>query len=354
MTLEELRAAVDELDRKLVDLLSERAERVLAIAKNKQENDLSAFDPAREQEVFARVRSLNPGPLSDGSLLAIYREIVSACRLLERRLTVAYYGPAGTNTHLAALDRFGSGADLAPVDSIADVFLAVEKKQADLGVVPVENSSAGVVPAALDAFASTRLKICAELYLEAEHFLLSKAPSLAEVKRLYSHPQPLAQCRGWLRANLPKVEVVEAASTARAAELAAGEPSSAAIATELAGRLYGLPALAARIQDQADNWTRFFVVGLTESKPTGKDKTSTVFSVKHEAGALFQALEVFHRHEINLTFIQSHPAREAPWEYVFFVDFQGHQAEEKIARALDELRTRTSQLRVLGSYPEAG
>jgi chorismate mutase/prephenate dehydratase len=351
--LDDLRAAVDELDRQLIELLGERARRVLAIAQNKRQSRLSIFDPAREQEIFARALALNPGPLPEESLRAIYREILSACRLLEKQLTVAYYGPAGTNTHLAALRRFGSGAQFLPEESIADVFLAVEKKQAELGVVPVENSSAGVVPDALDAFSSTRLKICAEVYLEAEHFLLSKAPSLSEVKRLYSHPQALAQCRNWLRANLPHVETVEAASTARAAELAAAEAGAAAIATELAGQLYGLPTLAARIQDQADNWTRFFVVGSADSKPTGRDKTSLVFSVKHEAGALCQALEVFRRHQINLTFIQSHPTRQAPWEYLFFVDLQGHQEDEKTARALAELKGCTLQVRVLGSYPEA-
>ncbi len=272
--------------------------------------------------------------------------------MLEKQLTVAYYGPAGTFTHLAARKKFGP-AEMQPYDSIGEVFVAVEKKEADLGVVPIENSTGGVVPYTLDAFLESKLRICAEVYVDIEQFLLSHAPSLNDIKRVYSHPQPLQQCRIWLRTHLPKAELIAVGSTSRAAEMAAKDPETAAVGPELSGQLHGLPVLVSHIHDQADNRTRFFVIGNTSTAPSGRDKTSLLFMLPHEAGSLYRALEVFSKHHVNMTFIQSHPTKQTQWEYLFFVDIEGHADSSELQGALKDLEATTRVLRVLGSYPEA-
>ena len=352
MPLDKLRREVDQVDSAILDLLNQRAAKVVEIGRLKQQQGGEVFDPARERQILDRLTSANRGPLSAQAVGDIFAAIFAAHRLLEKQLVVAYYGPAGTFTHIAARAKFG-GADLRPLDAIADVFAAVAKREADIGVAPIENTTAGVVPLTLDALVESKLVICAEIYVDIEHYLLSRAGSLNDVKRIYSHPQALAQCRIWLRSNLPRVELVPMGSTARAAELAAAEPDSAAIGPALAGELHGLPALASRIQDQPDNRTRFFAVSRAAARPSGRDKTSLVFSLPHRAGSLHRALAVLSRHQINLTFIQSHPTKQTPWEYMFFVDVQGHAEDETLSGALAEFRECTSALRVLGSYPEA-
>jgi chorismate mutase/prephenate dehydratase len=353
MDIDNLRREIDELDDAILELLNRRAEKAIEIGRAKKQADREVFDPSRERQILGRLEAAGKGPLPPGALREIYGTIFAANRLLEKQLAVAYYGPAGTFTHIAARGKFGGSAELRPADTIGDVFLAVEKKDADFGVVPVENTTAGVVPLTLDAFMESKLTVCAEIYVDIEHNLLSHATALEAIARVYSHPSALAQCRVWLRANLPTAELIPVGSTARAAELAGGEPDSAAIGPALAAELNDIPILRAKIQDQADNRTRFVVVGRLAASPSGADKTSLLFSVPHKAGALHSALGVLSSHEINMTFIQSHPTKQTPWEYMFFVDVEGHQSDAQLSAALRELRDHTLVLRVLGSYPEA-
>jgi chorismate mutase/prephenate dehydratase len=356
-----LRRDIDRLDEALLKLLNRRAQKVLKIGLLKRRaaalgraavHLLPYYDPARERQVLDRLAAANRGPLPPAAVQDIFAAILAAHRLLEKQLMVAFYGPSGSFTHIAARRKFGA-ADLRPVDAIADVFANVAKKEADLGVVPIENTTAGVVPLTLDELMESKLKILAEIYVDIEHHLLTHCRSLSAVKRVYSHPSAIAQCRIWLKANLPGVEVIPVGNTARAAELAAAEREAAAIAPALAGELYSLPALASRIHDQPDNRTRFFVIGHQSAPPSGRDKTSLVFSLPHRAGSLHRALGALSKHQVNMTFIQSHPTKQTPWEYMFFVDVQGHAEEPQLTRALADLRECTLNLRVLGSYPEA-
>jgi len=352
MDIEELRARIDEIDERILALLAERGELAQAIAKAKQEKSATAFVPSRERQIMERVVALNRGPLSGEAIRAIYEQIIAACRVLESPLSVAYLGPAGSFSHLAVRRKFGADAMLLPFATVEEVFAAVEKKKVNFGVAPVENSIAGVERSTLDRFVGSVVQICAEHYVEIEHHLLSNSP-LDKIKRVYSHPQALEQCRGWLMTNLAGAEMVEVSSTSRAAQLAASEPTAAAVGPELAASLYHLPIVASSIQDRPDNRTRFLIIGEVPAEPSGKDKTSLLFSVPHRAGALWEALGVFQRHGINMTMIESRPTKQTPWEYVFFVDVQGHAAEELLSAALQELAAHTSFLKVLGSYPEA-
>lgn len=357
MDIDAIRREIDTLDTDILELLNRRAEQAIKIGRLKEETGSAVFDPAREKQILDRLAAINRGPLSAAALREIFGAIFAAHRLLEKQLAVAYYGPAGSFTHLAARVKFGAAAELCPMDTISDVFHAVEKKDADLGVVPVENTTGGVVPLTLDAFVESNLRICAESYVDIEHYLLSHCKSLDQVTRVYSHPQGLAQCRIWLRTNLPRAELISAGSTARAVELASAEgeqrATAAAVGSAFAGELHGLPVLRAKIHDLPDNRTRFFVIGRLEPAPTGNDKTSLVFWVEHKAGALHRALGVLTEHRVNMTFIQSHPIKQTPWEYLFFVDVVGHTGDSALSQALTELRDQTTLLRVLGSYPEA-
>jgi chorismate mutase/prephenate dehydratase len=353
MTIDDVRREIDELDNSILELLSRRAEKVLEIGRLKEQTQRAVFDAARERRILERLEARNRGPLPKGAIEDIFGAIIAAHRVLEKQLVVAYYGPAGTFTHIAARKKFGDGADLQPCDSIGDVFVAIEKKDADLGVVPIENTTAGVVPYTLDAFMESKLKICAEMYVDIEHFLLSREPSLETVRKVYAHPQPLAQCRLWLHGNLPRADLIPVGSSGRAAEMALTEPNAAAIAPQLAAHLYDLPILVPRIHDQADNRTRFFVIGNAWAPPSGRDKTSLVFMLPHEAGSLHRALEVLAQHHVNMTFIQSHPTKQTQWEYLFFVDVEGHADTPEMRTALEALKAHTLTVRVLGSYPEA-
>jgi chorismate mutase/prephenate dehydratase len=351
MGLDEWRTRIDEIDRQLLRLLSQRAELSLEIGRAKRESGEPVLVPEREQEILDELTRLNSGPLPPGAVRAIWSEILSASRGLQRSFRVAYLGPQGTYTHLVAVRQFGSSAEFVPVRSIPEVFDEVERGRTDVGVVPIENSSEGVVNHTLDGLIDSELLICGEASLEIHHNLLSRAAELADVKRVFSHPQGLAQCREWLNRNLPDAEVVEMTSTSAAAEQAALDASTAAIASELAGQLYRVPALRERIEDYANNVTRFLTIGRRAAGRTGRDKTSILFSIRDEVGTLHRILEPFASARLSLTKIESRPTRRRPWEYVFFVDFQGHRDDPVTQGVLAAVRERCLFLKVLGSYP---
>ncbi len=354
MSIEDLRQQIDAIDTQLLDLLSNRAKLAQEVGKNKvRTSSAQFFAPERERQIFERLRERNQGPLSDASIQAIYTEIISASRALEAPMRIAYLGPAGTFSHRAALNKFGHSSDLKPTETIADVFHQVERDAADYGIVPVENSTEGVVPYTLDMFSQTRLKVCAEVFVPIDHHLATRAESLKNVKRLYTHPQSFAQSRAWIREHLPKAEVIEVTSNSKSAQMAAVDSEGAAICTDIAAEIYKVPVIAAHIEDSPHNRTRFLVIGQNEPQPSGKDKTSIFFSVRHKAGALLRSMAAFDAHNINLTMIESRPTKQMPWEYVFFIDFQGHIKDEAVAHALKMLEEQSLFVTVLGSYPEA-
>lgn len=351
MNLGDWRSRINDLDNQILTLLNQRAEAALQIGDLKRRQDVPSYVPEREAEIIARLTADNPGPLPAETVRTVWREILSGCRALERPLTVAYLGPRATFTHQAALQHFGSGATLAPARSIVDVFEDVERGRADYGVVPVENTTEGAVSVTLDRLSESETLICGERYLPIAQHLLSRARDLADVKMVMSHPQGIAQCRGWLAQHLPDVPTGEVTSTAAAAELAAGDATIAAIASELAGQLYGVPALRLGIEDHPHNSTRFLVIGRRPVGPTGRDKTSLLFAMPNEPGTLFKILEPLARRGLNLTKIESRPAKRRPWEYVMYIDLEGHRDTEAVASALDEIAGRTLFLKILGSYP---
>jgi chorismate mutase / prephenate dehydratase len=351
MGLDEWRARIDEIDRQLLRLLSQRAELSLEIGRAKRQSGEPVLVPEREQEILDELTRLNSGPLPATAVRAIWSEILSASRGLQRPFRVAYLGPQGTYTHLAAVRQFGSSAEFVPVRSIPEVFDEVERGRADVGTVPIENSSEGVVNHTLDGLIDSELLICGEVSLEIHHNLLSRAAELADVKRVFSHPQALGQCREWLTRHVPDAEVVEMTSTSAAAEQAALDASTAAIASELAGQLYRVPALRERIEDYGNNVTRFLAIGRRAAGRTGRDKTSILFSIRDEVGTLHRILEPFASARLSLTKIESRPTRRRPWEYVFFVDFQGHRDDPVTQGVLAAVRERCLFLKVLGSYP---
>jgi chorismate mutase/prephenate dehydratase len=343
MDLGDWRSRINNLDNQILLLLNQRAEAALQIGDLKRRQGSPSYVPERETEILRRLTAENAGPLPAEAVHAVWREVLSACRQLEHQLTVAFLGPLATFTHQAALSRFGSAAQYRPVRTIAEVFDDVERGRADHGVVPVENSTEGAVSVTLDRLIETGLTISGELYLDVAQHLLSRAEDLGAVKRVLSHPQGLAQCRDWLTRNLPDVPTEEVSSTAAAAEMAAADPMAAAIASELAGRHYGVPVLRARIEDNQQNATRFLVIGRQPGGVTGRDKTSILFAMRNEPGALYR----------NLTKIESRPARQRSWEYVMFVDFEGHRDTPVVAAVLAEIGRRALFMKILGSYPAA-
>jgi len=352
--LEQLRKAIGAKDRDLLDLLNSRAELSREIGRVKSETGIPVYDNGQETSIFRRLVEENPGPLRGSMVEAIFREIVSACRALQAPLRVACLGPEGSFSHGAALARFGSGAVMVPGESIFHVFDAVEREKADLAVVPVENSLEGAVNFTLDRLVSTPLKITGEILLPVHHCLLAPVPSRESPKRVYSHPQALAQCREWLRKNLPACRWIETASTAQGAKRALEDREGAALGSREAATLYGLHVLEERIEDHPSNVTRFLILGWRDTKPTGRDKTSILFGTKHEPGSLHRALEAFASEGVNLLKIQSHPWKDRVWEYLFFVDFAGHGEDEKVGRCLSSLEKEVTVLRILGSYPAEG
>ncbi len=353
MDLKKLRQEIDRLDTRLVELLSRRARVALRIGACKRSQRRAAYVPAREKKVLENVRRLNQGPLPAEALMAIYREIMSASIALEQPMRVAYLGPVATFTHQAARSRFGASVEYLPCETISDVFNAVQTRQADYGVAPVENSIEGAVTHTLDELAGSSLKICAEIYLRISHHLMAVQPERRLIRRIYSKDQVFGQCRNWLRINMPGVELSPVSSTARAAEMAAREKNTGALASLLAAEMYGLRVLARNVQDSGANTTRFLVLGAAAGSPTGQDKTSMLFSVKHRAGALHRVLSVFKRYGLNMTKIESRPSRQKAWEYLFFVDIEGHADEPRIQRALNDLEKHCTMCTVLGAYPRA-
>lgn len=352
MHVAELRKKIDALDRRLVGLLNARARMAVQIGQLKQVSAGEVYVPAREKAVLEHVRRANRGPLGKEAIAAIYREIMSSSLALERRIHVAYFGPATTFTHQAARLRFGASVDYVPCETIGDVFENVQKNQADYGVVPIENSTEGAVTHTLDEFVQTPLRICAEIYLPISHQLMAAGPRRG-IRRVVSHPQVLAQCRNWLHAKMPGLEIVPATSTARAAELAVHDRSVAAIGSILAAEHYHLRVLAADIQDLSGNMTRFLVMGKSFGHATGDDKTSIFFAVKHKAGALYSALGSLKKYRLNMTKIESRPNKLKAWEYLFFVDIEGHVEEQRVHNALRDLERHCTLMTVLGAYPRA-
>ncbi len=346
------RKAIDKFDAQIVRLLNERTKHVLAIGEIKRKAKEEIYAPHRERAVLQRICRKNHGPLTNESLRAVYLEVMSGALSLEKSLTVAYLGPEATFTHQAAIQRFGASLRYAPQKTIADVFTEVSKHRADYGVVPVENSTEGAVTHTLDMFVDSDLKIVAQIVLPVQHCLLADCPR-SQVRKLYAHPQALGQCRAWVHAHLPRVEIVETSSNARSAELAGKEKKAAAIAGLLAAERYDLPVLDHDIQDNIANATRFLVLGRQCSPPTGNDRTSLMFSLADRVGALYNALVAFRRYRINMTKIESRPSKRKAWEYIFFVDCEGHLEDRRLSKAVILLGEHCSYVRVLGSYPDS-
>jgi len=352
MNIPDHRQAIDKLDAQIIKLLNQRTQHVLAIGELKRKSGHEIYAPHREQAVLKRISKMNQGPLRQESLHAIYREIMSSALALEKSMQVAYLGPEATFTHQAAIRRFGSSLRYSSQKTISDVFTEVSKNRAEYGVVPVENSTEGIVTHTLDMFVDSDLKIVAQIVLPVQHCLLSNS-SRSQIKKLYGHPQALGQCRVWLQNNLPRAEVLETSSNARSAEIAAREPNSAAIASILAAEKYHLEVLEYDIQDNAYNATRFLVLGRVFPPPTGKDRTSILVSVTDKVGALHSALAAFRRYRINMTKIESRPSKRKAWEYFFFIDLDGHVQDKKVAKALGDLAEHCHLVKVLGSFPNS-
>jgi chorismate mutase/prephenate dehydratase len=362
MNIPQHRKAIDKFDAQIVRLLNERTRHVLEIGALKLKAGEPIYAPDRERIVLQSLCKFNQGPMTDESLRAIYREVMSSALSLEKTMTIAYLGPEATFTHQAAIQKFGSSLRYSAQRTIADVFAEVSKNSADYGVVPVENSTEGVVTHTLDTFMESDLKIVAQIVLPIRYCLAGRA-SARDIQRLYIHPQALAQCRLWVQRHLPKAEILETSSNARSAELAAHPPSNgspparrlktAAITGVLAAEKYHLKILEHNLQDFTGNATRFLVLGRQCGPPTGHDRTSLVLSVADEVGALYNALAPFRRYRLNMTKIESRPSKRKAWEYFFFVDCDGHQNDRNVARAIASLRTVCNFAKVLGSYPDS-
>ncbi len=350
--LEAIRHEIDELDVELLALVNRRAGLAKKVAEVKDdEGSAHYYRPEREAEVLRSLVEGNDGPLPGEHIARIFQEIVSACRALQKPLAVAYLGPEGTFSERAALKHFGHAIDSRPVDSIGAVFRQVESGGGDYGVVPIENSTEGVVGHTLDLFVSSELSICGEVELRIHHCLMAKGGSLADIAKIYSHQQSFAQCRRWLDANLPQAKQETVSSNAEAARRAAAQSGCAAIAGEAVADDYRLRVLASNIEDEPGNTTRFVVIGRQVAGATGRDKTSVLFSSKDRPGALYELLQSFKKRDINMTRIESRPSRRGNWSYVFYVDFDGHVADANVGAALAELQELAPFFKSLGSYP---
>jgi len=347
-----LRTRIDELDAQILALINERARCAGEIGHLKGEGGV-VYRPEREAQVLRRLVELNQGPLQHAAIQHLFVEIISACRALERTLTIAYLGPRGTYSEEAVGKQFGAAAQPLPCASIAEVFRSVEAGRAGYGVVPVENSTEGSVGTTLDLLLGSTLRICGEVLLPIHHCLLSNAPALGEVKVVFAHAQSLGQCNEWLARHLPKAERVPLASNAEAARRSAAEPGTSAIASRAAGGLYGLGMLAENIEDEPDNTTRFLVIADQDVAASGHDKTSIVMSVQNRPGAVHELLAPLARHGVGMSKFESRPSRTGLWEYVFFVDLEGHEQDSLVKDALAAVRDRAAFLKILGSYPVA-
>lgn len=357
LDLNSVRTRIDVLDRQIQELISARAELALNVGKAKGNlgSAVEYYRPEREAQVLRAVREHNQGPLSDEEMLRLFREIMSACLAQQEPLRIAYLGPEGTFTQQAVQRHFGHSNNTIALAGIEDVFRQVQSAEADFGVVPIENSTQGVVSHTLDMFYDSELKICGEITLRVHQNLLSHASSLGQIERIYSHQQSLSQCRQWIRKNLPEAECIPVSSNAEAARRARNSPDAAAIASRSAASIYGLPILFFSIEDQQDNSTRFLVLGRELFAASGADKTTLLMATGDGDGPgdLYSLLEPLNRHNINMTRIESRPSRISTWGYVFFIDVLGHANDEPLRSVLEELANSGSVLRVLGSYPQA-
>ncbi len=350
--LNELRSKIDFLDSQLIELINKRSEFVIKIGKFKEKQESPLYRPVREQKIYDTIAKINKGPFKTESFLSVYREIMSGSLSLEGELSVAYLGPEATFTHLAAKKKFGSSVTLEPLSSIPEIFEKVENGKYTYGIVPIENSNEGMVTHTLDEFIDSELFIYSELFLNISHCLLSNAENILKIKKVYSHRQSLGQCKMWLMENMPNVELVETSSNAKAAIRAKSEMFSAAIASDISAELYELKILAKDIQDFSNNVTRFLIIGKDLNQISNNDKTSILCSIKDRPGALFEMIEPFYRHKINMTKIESRPTKKQLWEYNFFIDFIGHYQEPKVQQLLEELRSKALHVKFLGSYPK--
>ena len=353
-----LREQIDLLDREILGRLNQRAQCALEVAEVKQQSSEGAapvfYRPEREAQVLRNIAQLNPGPLSDEKVMAVYRQIMSACLALEEPLRVGFLGPEGTFTQMATQKQFGHAIISVPMVTVDDVFREVASENCNYGVVPVENSTEGVISHTLDNFLSSNLRICGEVELRIHHHLMV-APDVdvTSIKKIYAHSQGLAQCRRWLDGHMPNVPRISTTSNGEAARRVLEEKDAAAIAGEIAAETYGLKILSKKIEDQSDNTTRFLVVGRESIAASGQDKTSIMVSTHNQPGALYKLLEPFHRHNVSLTSIETRPSRTGMWSYVFFIDFEGHQDDELIQTVLGEIDGDTLEVKLLGSYPRA-
>ncbi|MCB1178770.1 MAG: prephenate dehydratase [Leptospiraceae bacterium] len=351
--LSELRKQIDSLDKDIVSKIQERASVANKIGEIKRSKGEAIYRPDREKDVYDRIKKLNNGPLPDSVLIAIYREIMSGSIAIEKGLEVGYLGPEGSFSHQAVLERFGTSVNSIQFPTIPDVFRSVEAGKCDYGVVPIENSSEGLVNSTLDMFLNSDLQIYSEIYVKISLCLLGLDDDISKIKTLYGIKIANSQCKNWIATNLPSVEIIETSSTAKAALMVSEKKKGAAISSKMAAGIYGLNILKENIEDLPNNTTRFLIVGNSQCLPTGKDKTSIVFTLPDKPGALFSALKPFYDRKINLTKVESRPTRKNPWQYNFFIDFHGHEKDPEINSILNDLKDQATFIKILGSYPSA-
>ncbi len=348
--LKDCRNEIDGIDNEILSILNRRANVVLEVGRIKVARNEAFYVPSREKQVLDRLTQNNKGPFPNNALRTIMREVMSASLSLEKPLKIAFLGPKATFTHLACIKHFGASADMLPKRNITDVFDSVEREKAMLGIIPIENTTEGIVTHTLDMLVSTDLKIHAEIMLRISHYLLNISGDIKDVKKIYSHPQPTAQCKNWLHKNLPDVPIIDVDSTARAAQLVCDDAEAGAIASEYAAQMYDLKVVEERIEDLVNNVTRFLVISKEYGDATGNDKTSIMFSINDKVGALYETLHCLRK--VNLTKIESRPSKKKAWEYLFFIDIDGHYSDPKIKSSIDGLKAHTTGLKVLGSYPK--
>ncbi len=349
--MDRIRRSIDTIDNDIAKLLSKRAQLSRKVGTIKHANGIKTYSPEREREIIDRLETLIDPPLERGMIEAVFNTIFSVSRSLQARTRIAYLGPEGTYSHEAAVSVFPCDADLVPETSIDMIIEDVNAGRVDLGIVPVENSTEGIINQTLDLMVSSRLFVIKEILLPVKHCLISKT-DMDNIRKVYSHPQPFAQCRLWLKKNLPDAKTIDTSSTSEAAQIAVKEKYSAAIASMNSARIYGLDILARNINDYHDNITRFWVISKRMAEPVSNAKTSIIMALENTPGALYNALGVFSSQGINLTKIQSRPSKKGPWEYLFFIDFTGGLTEENVVRTLDNLKPFTKEIIILGSYPE--
>ncbi len=351
-TLDALRAQIDQIDKKILDLINERLEIGMKIGTIKKEQGGPIHDRSREKSVLEKLSKINRGPAQKDMLRYLFNVIITATRQIQKPNTISFLGPDASFTHIAALNHFNHCGSFVKQQHLFDIFQDVEKQLSHYGVVPVENSIEGIVNHTLDLFLDFRVHICGEHYEPISHDLLSMTGEFEDIVQIHSHPQALAQCRGWIKKKLPGVKIVETTSTSTAAQLAALDPAIAAIASSQAGQIYGLQVVESAIEDYSGNVTRFLILGKEKVEKTGNDKTSIMFATPHVAGALFKALEPVNRSGLNMLKLESRPSRRQNWTYYFFMDIQGHVQDELVHSTIEAIRANTLELNILGSYPE--